>query len=102
MLQGPEAHVEPLFFRIQEPTVHSIPLAAILHYVHGLCCHLTYSHAKIPALFCRMVPIDWVRPERQAEPCHCPAPSAWILLRTFMQSISYYPALLQRQEQFFC
>src|SRR5215475_15037774 len=101
MLQGPEAHVEALFFRIQEPTVHGIPLAPVVHHVHGLCCHFTYSHTKIPALLCGMVTIDRIRPKRQAEPRHCPTPSAWILLSTSTQSIAYYHDLLKRQEQFF-
>src|SRR5215468_10283181 len=91
-----------LFFRIQELTIHIIPLAPILHHVHRLRCHFTYGHTKIPALLCRMVPVDWIWPECQAEPSHCPAPSAWILLRTSLQSIAYWHHLLKRQEQFFC
>src|SRR5215468_3994533 len=102
MLQGPQAHIESLFFRIQEPTLHIIPFAPVLPHVHGLCCRFTYGHTKIPALLCWMVTIYWIWPERQTEPSHSPAPSAWLLLRTSMQSISHWHHLLKRQEQFFC
>lgn len=70
MLQRRQMDIDLAVFAVLETSIHIIPLATIASDMHAPGAPFLHRHIKIPTHLCRMVAVNRIGPEGQAQPCH--------------------------------